>query len=130
MTTPLLSDDAGRTRLDSELLLAAYPWVSRPALRRFVVPTVIARYHDRRSVLRDVAANLIKERLEPWIEPADRRLGAVSGASRSTPRRSAVTTARTRACGSGSSASAAATAAGTGCAGRTYPFLIPGQIER
>lgn len=129
VTTPLLKDAAGSTRLDSELLLAAYPWVSRPALRRFVVPTVIARYHDRRSVLRDVAANLIKERLEPWIEPLitasvpylDEPLdpGEIRRDYRSDARmwewvqrvrRGDRRWHRLR--------------------GRTYPFLIPGQIER
>lgn len=129
VTTPLLNDAAGRAQLDAELLLAAYPAVSRPALRRFVVPTVIARYHDRRSVLRDVAANLIKERLEQWIDPfvaasapfleepldrdeirRDYRSDARMWEAVQRVRRLDRAWYRLR--------------------GRTYPFLIPGQIER
>ncbi len=129
VTTPLLNDEAGRPQLDAELLLAAYPAASRPALRRFVVPTVLARYHDRRSVLRDVAANLIKERLDAWIGPLveasapyleksldrdeirrDYRSDARMWDAVQRVRRLDRSWHRLR--------------------GRTYPFLIPGQIER
>lgn len=67
VTTPLLRPPGGVTEIDTRLFLASYPWAIRAGLRRFVVPGIIARYHDIRSVLSDLAANLIKERLEPWI---------------------------------------------------------------
>jgi hypothetical protein len=129
VTTPLLNDAAGHAQLDAELLLAAYPAVSRPALRRFVVPTVIARYHDRRSVLRDVAANLIKERLEQWIDP----LVAASAPFLDEPldrdeiRRDYRSDARMW------EAVQRVRRLDRGwyrLRRRTYPFLIPGQIER
>ncbi len=129
VTTPLISDSRGRSELDAELLLAAYPAITRPALRRFVVPSVIARYHDLRSVLCDVAANLIKERLEFWIpglieasapllemplEPEEIRSDYRSDARLwewiQRIRRADRAWHRLR--------------------GRTYPFLIPDEIER
>lgn len=63
VTTPLLRDGAGVTELDTDVFLASLPWLLRPAVRRFVVPGIIARYHDPRVVVLDVAANLLRERL-------------------------------------------------------------------
>lgn len=67
LTTPLLRESDGRPALDVGLFLAAAPWALRPPLRRFVVPGILQRYHDRRTVLLDLAANLHKERLVPWV---------------------------------------------------------------
>lgn len=67
ITTPLLRDAAGRSELDSEVFLASLPWALRPPVRRFVVPGLLARYHDARTVLMDLTANLVKERLDSWI---------------------------------------------------------------
>ena len=63
VTTPLLRDGAGVTELDTDVFLASLPWLLRPPVRRFVVPGIIARYHDPRVVVLDVAANLLRERL-------------------------------------------------------------------
>ena len=63
VTTPLLRDSEGATELDTDVFLASLPWLLRPAVRRFVVPGIIARYHDPRVVVLDVAANLLRERL-------------------------------------------------------------------
>lgn len=68
VTTPLLADDRGRTRLDLALLAKPLPAVLRPAVRRFVAPGVVARYHRPRDVVVDLAANLHKERVERWID--------------------------------------------------------------
>ena len=68
VTTPLLKDAAGRNRLDMELFLAAVPPPVRPLFRRYVVPSVVDKYHDSRGVTLDLAANLIKEGLESHIE--------------------------------------------------------------
>ena len=65
VTTPLLRDAAGRTQLDTDVFLVSLPWILRPPIRRFVVPDIIARYHDPRIVVLDLAANLLKERLDP-----------------------------------------------------------------
>jgi hypothetical protein len=67
VTTPILRGPDGRSALDVDVFLAPFPWAMRAPLRRFVVPSILARYHDRRSVLLDVAANLLKERLDPWL---------------------------------------------------------------
>jgi hypothetical protein len=62
------------------VLIAAYPWVLRPPLRRFAAPPIAAAYCDPRTVPLDVAANQHKERLTQWVsavlEAANRELGA------------------------------------------------------
>lgn len=77
VTTPILYD-GGRLALDVDVLIAAYPWLLRPALRRFAAPPIAAAYCDPRTVLLDLAANLHKERLTEWIpavlEAANREL--------------------------------------------------------
>jgi hypothetical protein len=79
VTTPILYDD-GRLALDVNVLVASYPWVLRPALRRFAAPPIAAAYCDPRTVLLDLAANLHKERLTGWIpavlQGANRELSA------------------------------------------------------
>ena len=67
VTTPILYDESGRLELDVDLLVASYPWVLRPPLRRFAAPPIAAAYCDPRTVLLDLAANLHKERLTGWI---------------------------------------------------------------
>ncbi len=80
VTTPILYDDGGRLELDVNVLIASYPWVLRPSLRRFAAPPIAAAYCNPRTVLLDLAANLHKERLREWIpavlEAANRELGA------------------------------------------------------
>ena len=67
VSTPMLFHLDGRFRLDVGVFLAAYPAPLRAPLRRFVVPDVIGAYRDPRHVLVDLAGNLCKERLEPWL---------------------------------------------------------------
>lgn len=67
VTTPLLRDGAGTTELDTDVFLASLPWLLRPAVRRFVVPGIIDRYHDPRVVVLDLAANLLRERLDHLV---------------------------------------------------------------
>jgi hypothetical protein len=62
VSTPMMRGDDGREQLDVALFLSAYPWALRPALRR-VADDLLAQYHDPRTVLVDVASNLIKEQL-------------------------------------------------------------------
>lgn len=129
VTTPFLRDGAGRDRMDFDVLLASFPWIARGALRRWVAPSIIAQYHDPRTVITDVCGNLIKERLEPWIprflERADRGLERPVGEDevRAYYRSDARTwrwIQRVR----------HADRAWHRLRGRTYPFLIPGDIER
>jgi hypothetical protein len=67
VTTPLLREQDGTSQIDTEVFLASMPWVLRPPVRRFVVPGIIDRYHEPRSVARDLAANLIKEGLDDLV---------------------------------------------------------------
>jgi hypothetical protein len=67
VTTPLLRDGEGATELDTDVFLASLPWLLRPAVRRFVVPGIIDRYHDPRVVVVDLAANLLRERLDHLV---------------------------------------------------------------
>lgn len=67
VTTPLLTDAQGTTRLDTDLFLASLPALLRGLVKRFVLPDILARYHDRRRTLRDLVANLHKERLTRFV---------------------------------------------------------------
>jgi hypothetical protein len=67
VSTPMLRTASGRDRLDTGIFLAAFPWITRRLLDRFVVPTVLDDYHQPRRVVLDTAGNLIRERLVPWI---------------------------------------------------------------
>jgi hypothetical protein len=67
VTTPLLADATGRTRMDLEVITSPLPGILRPVVRRFVAPGITARYHRPRDVLVDMAGNLVKERLDRWI---------------------------------------------------------------
>lgn len=67
VTTPLVRRPDGSEELDTDLFLASFPWLLRAPVKRFVLPDVIARYHRPRTVVLDLAANLVKERLEQHI---------------------------------------------------------------
>lgn len=66
ITTPIMWTD-GRARVDVDLLTRSLPWVLRGGVKRFVVPGLLDRYRTLRLVLVDLCANLIKERLDPWM---------------------------------------------------------------
>lgn len=70
LTTPMLRSPAGAIELDTGLFLARMPWLVRPPLARFVVPGIVATYHQPRSILVDLVGNLVKERLERWMPTA------------------------------------------------------------
>lgn len=130
VSTPMLFDEGGRLELDLDLFLAAYPWLLRAPIKRFVAPGVLGAYRDARHVLVDLAANLIKERLgdripevlaavNEQVEPAvtedevqayyrsDARLWEVMLRLRRADRWWQRTVRR-----------------------RDYPFLLPGKVER
>lgn len=67
VTTPMLRAEDGSSELDTEVFLASLPSLLRGGVRRFVLPGILRRYHERRTVILDLGANLIKERLESWI---------------------------------------------------------------
>ena len=129
VSTPMLWDENGRSLLDLEPLAQAYPAILRPPLRRIVAPKILDGYRDLRSVYLDLCGNLLKERLDRWLDPflaeidgrlperltrkdveryyrSDARLWAVLLRLRRLDRAWRLRT------------------------GRTYPFLLPGPIER
>lgn len=129
VTTPFLRDERGRDRMDFEVLLAAFPRPARGLLRRFVAPGIVAQYHDPRVALIDASANLIKERLEPWLPVflahANRRLA--QPVTEEEVRRYYRSDARTW---SWIQRLRRADRGWHRLRGRTYPFLIPGEIKR
>ncbi len=76
ITTPLLRGPDGTSLLDSEVFLVSMPWALRAPIRRFVLPTIIERYHDPRTVTLDLASNLRKEGLAGLVAVV---LNAVAG---------------------------------------------------
>lgn len=67
VTTPLLRHADGTPEVPTGMYLASLPGFVRAAVRRFVLPGIIERYHQPRTVVLDLAANLIKERLDEFI---------------------------------------------------------------
>lgn len=67
VSTPLIWSPQGRSRLDLDLLAEAYPAVLRWPLRRFVAPGILETYRDLRKVYLDLTGNLLKERLDGWL---------------------------------------------------------------
>ena len=70
VSTPMRFDGQGRLELDLDLFLAAYPWLLRAPIKRFVAPGVLGAYRDERHVLVDLLGNLLKERLGHRIPEA------------------------------------------------------------
>lgn len=79
VSTPMLRTAAGRQEIELGPFLSVYPRAVRRPLRR-VGADVMTAYHDPRTVLVDVASNLVKEHLDHWV-PA-----LVEAASRSMAR--------------------------------------------
>lgn len=67
VTTPLLRRADGSEALDTGVFLASLPWLLRAPVRRFVLPDIMERYHQPRTVVLDLAANLIKEQVDGHI---------------------------------------------------------------
>lgn len=70
VTTPLLRDDAGRDRLETELFMATLPAFARPLVRRFALRGILDPYFDKRRATLDLLANLHKEDLAGWVPAA------------------------------------------------------------
>jgi hypothetical protein len=78
VSTPLMRDEAGKEQLDVELFIAALPWALRGVVRRFMLGAILDKYYDLRDLIIDVLGNMYKEQLDRWvpalIELANRRL--------------------------------------------------------
>ncbi len=131
VTTPLLADEAGGSEVDPTPFLAAFPAPLRAPIRQFVLPGIRRRYHQLRTVLLDLCANLLKERLEPLLpvalEVAREHLGDEPLTEREV-RRDYSADARTWA------AMLALRRVDrwwqTRVRRRVYPYLLPGRIDR
>lgn len=66
LSTPMLRSGDGREELELDPFLSIYPAALRPLLAP-VARGVMVSYHEPRTVLLDVASNLVKERLERWL---------------------------------------------------------------
>lgn len=130
VTTPMLNDSAGRTRLDLHLLTSSLPAVARPPVRRFLAPGIVAAYHDPRQVVLDLVGNAHKERLSHLVdELIDLTAGRVSPP---------LTTAETDRFYRGNALMWEAMIRlrradrwwQRRVRRRPYPFLLPGQIQR
>jgi hypothetical protein len=69
LTTPFLLDEHRRPAFDLSPFLASLPAVVRPVVGREMTKLIL-RWTTARGSLLDLAANLVKENLTPWLEPA------------------------------------------------------------
>jgi hypothetical protein len=69
LTTPFLLDEHSRPEFDLTPFLAMLPAPVRPLVQHEMV-ALIRRWTTARGALLDLTANLLKERLDPWVEPA------------------------------------------------------------
>ena len=67
VSTPMMWTQDGQPMLDLGPLSAAFPWLVRAPLRRFVAPGILDTYRDLPGVYLDLCGNLIKQRLEAWL---------------------------------------------------------------
>lgn len=129
VSTPMLWSASDEARLDLSLLAEAYPAILRWPLRRFVAPGVLDGYRDLRKVYLDLTGNLLKERLDAWLgafldEIAPRLDAPLTEEDVRRYYRSDArlweTLLRIR----------RVDRAWRRRTGRSYPFLLPGSIER
>ncbi len=67
VTTPLMRDEQGRERLDTELFIRSLPWALRSVVRRLLLHQILDKYYQPRGVLLDFLANLYKESLDAFL---------------------------------------------------------------
>ena len=130
VTTPMLRDGAGRELLDLEPVVRSVPAPLRPAVRRFVAPDILGRYYDPRNALRDIVANLHKERLTPWIPAVLDAANAVVAPALTAEEVAKDYRSDARMWAAMQRLRRADRAWQRGIRRRTYPFLLPGRIER
>jgi hypothetical protein len=67
VTTPLLRDPAGRERLDVPLFFTSLPWAMRDAVRLAMAKSIFEKFYSPRGVVLDFLGNLHKERLNHLV---------------------------------------------------------------
>ncbi len=79
VSTPMLRDDAGRHRLDTEIFVATLPGVVRGLVRKYFVTELLDRYYNPRSVFENLLGDLPNSGLDPLTElllaAANQRIG-------------------------------------------------------
>jgi hypothetical protein len=63
LSTPLMRDDNGQERLETELFLGSLPWLLREPVKRFFLRDLLDRFYDRRRVFLELFSGLHQERL-------------------------------------------------------------------
>lgn len=89
VTTPMLRDEAGAERLDTELFLASLPWALRGAVRRFLLRSILDTFYDPRGVTLDFLGNLLKEGFAQLLPALIAHANAVGGPAATPPFREA-----------------------------------------
>ncbi|MEU2281087.1 DUF6206 family protein [Streptomyces sp. NPDC013178] len=78
VTTPLMRDARGRELLDVPLFFTSLPWALRDAVRICTATSIFDKFYTTRGVVLDFLGNLHKERLEKlipgFLEQANARL--------------------------------------------------------
>jgi hypothetical protein len=75
LTTPFLLDEHGGLEFDLTSFLAMLPAPVRPLVRRELVK-LAGRWTTARGALLDMTGALLKERLDPWVDPVLREVNA------------------------------------------------------
>ena len=130
VTTPLVRDTAGKDELDTDLFIASLPWALRGSVRRFLLDEILSHYYDPRAVLLDMAGNLTKERLPQVIEPLLRATNRVVSPPITTDQATKYYRTDARMWELLQRLRQADRWWQKTARRRTYPFLLPGAIER
>lgn len=69
VSTPMLRDEAGRHRLDTEIFVATLPAMVRGLVRRYFVTELLDRYFDARTVYENLLGDLPNTRLDEMTMP-------------------------------------------------------------
>lgn len=135
-STPFMKDRDGREMLDLSAFLVTFPAPLRVLVSTFLVKGIIQQYYSARLVIKDLIANMLKERLDGLVAPfiAEANARAAVAASPEGP----ITEAEVRSYYKSDAAMYAALQWARRAdrwvtmrvCRRTYPHLLPPPIER
>ncbi|MBI4362284.1 MAG: hypothetical protein HY558_03840 [Euryarchaeota archaeon] len=134
-STPLIREH-GEEVLDTAVFLQSLPRLLRPLARRLYLREILDRYYEPRRILRDLIANLHKEKrgdlVEPLIETANRHLGEMEWLQAKPLTPAEVEEYYRKDARMWEALQRMRRLERLGCrmTGRTYPHLLPGKIER
>ncbi|MCA9659221.1 MAG: hypothetical protein KC486_12825 [Myxococcales bacterium] len=132
VTTPMLRDGDGGERMPVGVFLASLPWALRGIVRRWMLRPILDKYYDPRGVVLDLLGNLHKERLAhllpAFLDRANARPGLAPALTQAEVDRYYAADARDWALLQ--RLRRLDRAWQRRVRRRTYPFLLPGAIER